>query len=103
MLLNDPELIPDPAAQPAALQKEVFGSQYFSRETLRLMNMLLARSKEFRKVNRIFGEGVNPLMRKIREALSIRAAHEMALRATAHSADMLDRLYCHEISVSVGD
>jgi hypothetical protein len=33
--------------------------------------MLLGRSKEARKVNSIFGEGVNPLMRKIREGLAI--------------------------------
>jgi len=50
---------------------EGFGVFHFSRETLRLMNMLLARSKESRKVNSIFGEGVNPLMRKIREGLSM--------------------------------
>jgi hypothetical protein len=50
---------------------EGFGVFHFSRETLRLMNMLLARCKESRKVNSIFGEGVNPLMRKIREALSM--------------------------------
>ena len=31
--------------------------------------MLIGRAKEARKVNSIFGEGVNPLMRKIREAL----------------------------------
>jgi len=48
---------------------EGFGSFHFSKETLRLMAMLIGRSKEARKVNSIFGEGVNPLMRKIREAL----------------------------------
>lgn len=48
---------------------EGFGSFHFSKETLRLMAMLLGRSHEARKVNSIFGEGVNPLMRKIREAL----------------------------------
>ena len=36
-----------------------------------LMNLLVSRSQEYRKVNSIFGEGVNPLMRKIREALSM--------------------------------
>ena len=49
---------------------EGFGSFHFSKETLRLMEMLLGRTHEARKVNSIFGEGVNPLMRKIREALS---------------------------------
>jgi hypothetical protein len=50
---------------------EGFGSFHFSKETLRMMGMLLGRSKEARKVNSIFGEGVNPLMRKIREALRL--------------------------------
>ena len=49
---------------------EGFGSFQFSKETLRLMSMLLGRANRARKVNSIFGEGVNPLMRKIREALS---------------------------------
>jgi hypothetical protein len=31
----------------------------------------LGRSKQGRKVNSIFGEGVNPLMRKMREALTL--------------------------------
>jgi Domain of unknown function (DUF4338) len=50
---------------------EGFGSFHFSKDTLRMLAMLLGRSKEARKVNSIFGEGVNPLMRKIREGLSI--------------------------------
>lgn len=50
---------------------EGFGVFHFSRETLRLMNLLVSRSQEYRKVNSIFGEGVNPLMRKIRDALSM--------------------------------
>jgi hypothetical protein len=29
--------------------------------------------------------------------VSIGAANEMALGATAHSADVMDRIYCHEI------
>ena len=36
-----------------------------------MMGMLLGRSKDARKVNSIFGEGVNPLMRKIREGLGL--------------------------------
>lgn len=50
---------------------EGFGSFHFSRETLNLMNVLLARRRNGRRVNSIFGEGVNPLMRKIREALDL--------------------------------
>ncbi|MBS1853934.1 MAG: DUF4338 domain-containing protein [Acidobacteria bacterium] len=50
---------------------EGFGSFHFSKDTLRMLVTLLGRSKEARKVNSIFGEGVNPLMRKIREGLSM--------------------------------
>lgn len=45
-----------------------FGSFHFSQETLKWIKVLLGR-KANRLVNSIFGEGVNPLMRKIREAL----------------------------------
>lgn len=50
---------------------EGFGSFHFSKETLRLFSMVIGRTQEARKVNSIFGEGVNPLMRKIRDAMSI--------------------------------
>jgi hypothetical protein len=50
---------------------EGFGSFHISQETLGLMSTLIGRSKEARKVNSIFGEGVNPLMRKIREGLEL--------------------------------
>ena len=50
---------------------EGFGSFHISQETLDLIATLIARSKESRKVNSIFGEGVNPLMRKIREGLEL--------------------------------
>ena len=50
---------------------EGFGSFQFSKETVRMLEMLLGRAKNARKVNSIFGEGVNPLMRKIREGLSL--------------------------------
>jgi hypothetical protein len=45
-----------------------FGSFHFSQETLKWIKVLLGR-KTNRLVNSIFGEGVNPLMRKIRESL----------------------------------
>jgi hypothetical protein len=45
-----------------------FGSFHFSGQTLQWINFVLGR-KGNRRVNSIFGEGVNPLMRKIREAL----------------------------------
>lgn len=48
---------------------EGFGSFHFSRETLQLMDVFLARANMGRRVNSIFGEGVNPRMRKIRNGL----------------------------------
>jgi len=50
---------------------EGFGSFHISQETLGLIATLIGRSKGARKVNSIFGEGVNPLMRKIREGLEL--------------------------------
>ncbi len=49
---------------------EGFGSFHFSKESLRLFDMVVGRTKQGRRVNSIFGEGVNPLMRKIRDAMS---------------------------------
>jgi hypothetical protein len=48
---------------------EGYGSFHFSKDTLHLLETLLARTNRNRMVNSIFGEGVNPLMRKIRQAL----------------------------------
>lgn len=48
-----------------------FGTYHFSRETQELGGVLLSRRKNGRRVNSIFGEGVNPLMRKMREALEL--------------------------------
>jgi Domain of unknown function (DUF4338) len=48
-----------------------YGTFHFSKDSLRLMSTLLGRAKESRKVNSIFGEGVNPLMRKIRDGLGL--------------------------------
>lgn len=51
-------------------KSEGFGSFHFSKETVKVAQALLGRLDGGRKVNSIFGEGVNPLMRKLREALS---------------------------------
>lgn len=51
-------------------KSEGFGSFHFSKETIKVAQALLGRLEGGRKVNSIFGEGVNPLMRKLREALS---------------------------------
>jgi hypothetical protein len=45
-----------------------YGSFHFSQETMSWIKFLLGRQGN-RRVNSIFGEGVNPLLRKIREAL----------------------------------
>jgi len=63
---------------------EGFGSFHFSRETLRLFGMVIGRAKEARKVNSIFGEGVNPLMRKIRDAMAILGLPADALLRHGH-------------------
>jgi hypothetical protein len=47
-----------------------YGTYQFSKETIDCGTVLISRRKGGRRVNSIFGEGVNPLMRKIREALS---------------------------------
>lgn len=46
-----------------------YGSFHFSEATLEAFAHLLARRQHGRKVNSIFGEGVNPKLRKVREAL----------------------------------
>jgi hypothetical protein len=63
---------------------EGFGSFHFSKETLRLFGMVIGRAKEARKVNSIFGEGVNPLMRKIRDAMAILGLPADALLRHGH-------------------
>jgi hypothetical protein len=50
---------------------EGFGSFHFSKECVRLVDILLGRSADGKRVNSIFGEGVNPLMRKMREVLDL--------------------------------
>ena len=47
-----------------------YGSYHFSRATIDYLETLLGRAGDGRKVNSIFGEGVNPLMRKIRDGLT---------------------------------
>ena len=48
-----------------------FGSFHFSRNTLREFDLVMAHSHNGRRVNSIFGEGVNPKLRKVREALDL--------------------------------
>jgi hypothetical protein len=47
-----------------------YGSYHFSKATIDYLETLLGRAGDGRKVNSIFGEGVNPLMRKIRGGLA---------------------------------
>ena len=46
-----------------------YGSYHFSRETMAALEPLLGRLQRGRPVNSIFGEGVNPKLRKVRAAL----------------------------------
>lgn len=46
-----------------------FGSYHFSTASLDYLETLIPRGGDSRKVNSIFGEGVNPLMRKLRDGL----------------------------------
>jgi hypothetical protein len=46
-----------------------YGSFHFSEVTLEAFAHLLGRRQNGRRVNSIFGEGVNPKLRKVREAL----------------------------------
>lgn len=48
-----------------------FGSYHFSNASLEYLNNFIPRGGEIRKVNSIFGEGVNPLMRKLRDGLAV--------------------------------
>lgn len=52
-------------------KSEGYGTYHFSDITLDLIEILLARSGDGRRVNSIFGEGVNPRMRKIRDGLGL--------------------------------
>jgi Domain of unknown function (DUF4338) len=47
-----------------------YGSYHFSQATIDYLEVMLGRAGDGRKVNSIFGEGVNPLMRKLREGLA---------------------------------
>src|SRR5207247_8343887 len=46
-----------------------FGSYHFSRETMAELEIVAAQGRRGREVNSIFGEGVNPKLRKVRVAL----------------------------------
>ena len=52
-------------------QSKGYGSYHFGELTVSLGDTVLARTKDGRRVNSIFGEGVNPRMRKLREAFEI--------------------------------
>lgn len=50
---------------------EGFGSFHFSQDTIDLIHTRLGRNENGRVVNSIFGEGANPLLRKMREGLDL--------------------------------
>lgn len=56
----------------ALLGKTVgYGSYHFSKATMGEMEKLLRRAQGGRRINSIFGEGVNPKLRKVRSALGL--------------------------------
>lgn len=50
---------------------EGFGTFHLSADTLKLMELLIGTAKVSERINSVFGEGPSPLLRKIREALSL--------------------------------
>ncbi|MDE0013935.1 MAG: DUF4338 domain-containing protein [Candidatus Poribacteria bacterium] len=50
---------------------EGFGTFHLSTDTLRLMELLIGTAEVSERINSVFGEGPSPLLRKIREALSL--------------------------------
>jgi hypothetical protein len=72
---NRIKIMLDPEKPPLRYEElgisEGFGSFHFSKECVRLVDILLGRSADGKRVNSIFGEGVNPLMRKMREVLDL--------------------------------
>jgi len=76
-----------------------YGSFHFSSSTISEINVLLSRRIEGRRVNSIFGEGVNPLMRKLREALE-----QTGLPADAILRHGMPRLvYAVKLAANAGD
>jgi hypothetical protein len=48
-----------------------YGSYHFSQQTLKSAEVVASQGREGRRVNSIFGEGVSPKLRKLREALDV--------------------------------
>ena len=60
-------------------ESEGFGSYHLSRETAREIEALLAQSHPGTRVNSIFGEGVNPKLRKLRAGVDLLGLDSNAL------------------------
>lgn len=60
-------------------QSEGFGSYHLSQETVREIEVLLAQSHPGTRVNSIFGEGVNPRLRKLRAGVDMLGLNSNAL------------------------
>lgn len=58
---------------------EGYGTDHFSAATVDALSALIERERGFQRVNSVFGEGVNPRMRKIREGLEVLGAPTDAL------------------------
>ncbi len=60
-------------------QSEGFGSYHISQETVREIDAMLAQSHPGTRVNSIFGEGVNPRLRKLRAGVDMLGLNSNAL------------------------
>lgn len=52
-------------------ETEGVGTFHFSEQTVKVMSLLVSGEKNGQRIHNIFGEGANPLMRKIREGLEV--------------------------------
>jgi len=52
-------------------KSEAFGTSHYSEETVKALVDLVQQSSDGRRVNSIFGEGVSPKLRKVRQGLDL--------------------------------
>jgi hypothetical protein len=62
-----------------------FGSSHLCRETVEELELLLAQGSQGRRVNSIFGEGVSPRLRKIRDGLDMLGFHSDVVLKHGHA------------------
>ena len=79
--------VPETAIQFKRVGKtDSFGSSQFSEKTVRALVNLRAKSQEGTRVNSIFGEGVSPKLRKIRDGIQTLGVSQKILKHARHRA-----------------